>query len=183
MKRLTMLLPLALPLVAAACNSNGPSVTAKNESVEEVSNKVAAAQAGGAFISPGHWDGKVTITDISAPGMEKMPPETVKMMKEKMMKGQEFASCVTEADVKSPKAGMFGGDKSCRYDHFTMSGGKIDAKMTCEQAGQKREMTIKGSYSPDSYHTEVSSDGGAAGKMSAVVDAKRAGECTGKEKS
>jgi len=178
MKRLTM---LVLPLLAAACNS-GPTVTAKNASVEEVSNKVAAAQASGAFISPGHWDGKVTITDMSAPGMEKMPPETLKMMKDKMAAGQSFSSCVTEADVKSPKAGMFGGDQSCRYDHFTMAGGKIDAKLTCEQAGQKREMTINGSYSADAYHTEVSSDGGAAGKMSAVVDAKRAGACTGKEK-
>lgn len=178
MKRIVTLLPLVL----AACNS-GPTVTAKNASVEEVSNKVAAAQGAGNFISPGHWDSKITITNLDMPGMKKMPPEAVKMMKDKMSKPQEFASCVTEADVKSPKAGMFGGDKSCRYDHFTMAGGSIDAKMTCEQAGQKREMTIKGSYSADSYHTEVSSDGGPGGKMSAVVDAKRAGECTGKEKS
>jgi len=182
MKRVVMLLPLPLTLVAAACNS-GPTVKAENASVEEVSNKVAAAQASGSFISPGHWDGKVTITDISAPGMEKMPPEAVKKMKAAMMKGTEFGSCVTEADVKSPKAGMFGGDKSCRYDHFEMSGGKIDAKLSCEQAGQKRNMTIKGTYSADAYHTEVRSDGGAAGKMSAVVDAKRAGACTGKETS
>jgi hypothetical protein len=178
MKRFTMLL---LPLIAAACNS-GPTVTAKNASVEEVSNKVAAAQGSGSFISPGHWDGKVTLTNLSAPGMEKMPPETLKMMKDKMAAGQGFSSCVTAEDVKSPKAGMFGGDKSCRYDHFTMAGGSIDARLTCEQAGQKREMTIKGSYSADAYHTEVTSDGGPMGTMSASVDAKRAGECTGKEK-
>lgn len=178
MKRFAMLLPLA----AAACNS-GPTVTAKNASVEEVSNKVAEAAAKESFISPGHWDSKITITKMDAPGMEKLPPETQKMMKDKMMQGQSFASCVTAEDVKSPKAGMFGGDKSCRYEHFTMSGGVIDAKMTCESMGQKRVMTIKGSYSADSYHTEVNSDGGAAGSMAATVDAKRAGECTGKEKS
>jgi hypothetical protein len=178
MKRFIMLLPLVL----AACN-NGPTVKAENASVEEVSNKVAAAQGAGSFISPGHWDGKVTITKLEAPGMEKMPPEAQKMMKDKMASGQSFSSCVTEADVKSPKAGMFGGDKSCRYDHFTMTGGTIDAKLSCESAGQKREMTIKGTYSADAYHTEVTSDGGAAGKMAASVDAKRAGECTGKEKS
>ncbi len=173
---------IVLPMILAACNS-GPNVTAKNASVEEVSNKVAAAQGAGNFISPGHWDGKVTITNLDMPGMEKMPPETVKMMKDRMTQGQAFASCVTEADVKSPKAGMFGGDKSCRYDHFTMAGGTIDAKMTCEASGQKRVMTIKGNYSGESYHTEVSSDAGPMGKMSAVVDAKRAGACTGKEKS
>ncbi|MDG2535378.1 DUF3617 domain-containing protein [Sphingomonas sp. HITSZ_GF] len=178
MNRFALLLPLAL----AACN-NGPTVTAKNASVEEVSNKVAAAQGSGSFISPGHWDGKVTITKMEAPGMEQMPAETRKAMLDKMAAGQSFSSCVTEADVKSPKAGMFGGDKSCRYDHFTMAGGSIDAKLSCESAGQKREMTIKGTYSADSYHTEVTSDGGAAGSMAASVDAKRAGECTGKENS
>ena len=98
MKRFIMLLPLVL----AACNS-GPKVTAENASVEEVSNKVAAAQGSGSFISPGHWDGKVTITNLDMPGMDKMPPEMAKTMKDKMMKGQEFASCVTEADVKSPR--------------------------------------------------------------------------------
>lgn len=178
MKRVTMLLPLAL----AACN-NGPTITAKNASVEEVSNKVAAAQAASSFISPGHWEGKVTITRMDSPGMDKLPPEMRKRMKDRMMAGQSFASCVTAEDVKSPKAGMFGGDKSCRYDHFTMAGGSIDAKMTCESMGQKREMTIKGNYSGDSYHTEVASEGGAAGSMAASVDAKRTGECTGKEKS
>lgn len=182
MKRFVILLPLSLTLAAAACNS-GPTVTAENASVEEVSNKVAAAQGAGSFISPGHWDGKVTITNLDMPGMDKMPPEMAKAMKDKMMKGQEFASCVTEADVKSPKAGMFGGDKSCRYDHFTMAGGTIDAKMTCEAAGQKRDMTIRGNYSPDSYHTEVTSTGGQAGTMAMTIDAKRAGACTGKEKS
>ncbi len=179
MKRIVALLPLVL----AACNSGGPTVTAKNESVESVSNKVAAAQGSANFISPGQWSSKTTITNLEMPGMDKMPPAAVKAMKEKMAQGQEFSSCVTEADVKSPKAGMFGGDKSCRYDHFTMAGGSIDAKMTCEASGQKRVMTIKGNYSGDSYHTEVTSDGGAMGKMSAVVDAKRTGECTGKEKS
>ncbi|MBL7372744.1 hypothetical protein INQ23_25850, partial [Escherichia coli] len=59
MKRFVILLPLSLTLAAAACNS-GPTVTVENASVEEVSNKVAAAQGAGSFISPGHWDGKVT---------------------------------------------------------------------------------------------------------------------------
>ncbi|NWM54875.1 hypothetical protein GY652_26825, partial [Escherichia coli] len=53
----------------------------------------------------------------------------------------------------------------------------------CEAAGQKRDMTIRGNYSPDSYHTEVTSTGGQAGTMAMTIDAKRAGACTGKEKS
>lgn len=178
MKRIAILLPMIL----AACNS-GPNVTAKNASVEEVSNKVAAAQSKASFISPGQWTSKATITSMEIPGMEKMPPEAAKKMKEAASKGSEFTSCVTEADVKSPKAGMFGGDKSCRYDHFTMAGGSIDAKMTCEAQGQKRVMTLKGTYSGDAYHVESTADAGPMGKVSSVLDAKRTGECTGKEKS
>jgi len=178
MKRIVMLLPFVL----AACNS-GPNVTATNASVEEVSNKVAAAQGSAKFITPGQWTSKATITKLDVPGMEKMPPEAQKQMKDQMAKGSEFSSCVTEADVKSPDAGMFGGDKSCRYDHFTMAGGTIDAKMTCDTQGQKRVMTLKGTYSGDSYHIESTADAGAMGKVSSTVDGKRTGECTGKAKS
>jgi len=171
---------MLLPLVLAACNS-GPNVTAKNASVEEVQNKVADAAASGNFISPGAWESKI-VADIEMPNMDKMPAETVKAMKEKMQQGQTVTSCVTPEEVKSPKAGMFGGDKSCRYDHFTMAGGTIDAKMTCDRAGQKQVMTVKGTYSATTYHTEVKTEG-AGGKFSATVDAKRTGQCTGKEQS
>lgn len=179
-KRFVML----LPLLAAACNA-GPTVTAENASVAEVTNKVAAL-GGGGFISPGHWDSKVTITQFDMPGMDKLPPAMAKQMqermKEQMSRSHESGSCVTEADVKSPKAGMFGGDQSCRYDHFKMGGGIIDAAATCDvEGGKKRSMTIKGSYSADSYRAEVSMTGGGMGAMAMTLDARRAGACTGKE--
>lgn len=177
MKRIAILLPAIL----AACNS-GPSVTATNASVEEVSNKVAAAQGSGNFISPGQWTSTAKV-NLEMPGMDKMPPEAAQKMKDAASKGVETTTCVTEADVKSPKAAMFGGDKSCRYDHYTMAGGTIDAKLTCEAQGQKRVMTVKGTYSADSYHIESTADAGPMGKMSSTIDAKRTGECTGKEKS
>jgi len=174
MKHIVMLLPLVL----AACNY-GPNVTAKNASVEEVSNKVAAAAASGSFISPGAWESKI-VADMDMPNMDKVPPEMAKAMKEKMQQGQTVTSCVTPEDVKSPKAGMFGGDQSCRYDHFTLAGGTIDAKMTCTREGKKQVMTVKGNYSATTYHTEVKTEGDGA-KFSATVDARRTGECTGKE--
>lgn len=47
MKRLCLMIPFAL----AACNSS-PTVTATNASASDVAAKVAAAQAGGQFVSP-----------------------------------------------------------------------------------------------------------------------------------
>ena len=179
MKRFVLLLP---PLALAACNS-GPSVTATNASVEEVGKKVAAANANGSFVSPGHWDSTVTIKSLKMPGMDKMPPEMAEKMKASMTKGHSFQSCVTEADAKAPKEGMFGGDKSCRYEHFTMAGGTIDAAMTCAAGGETRKMTIKGNYSGDAYHAEIASSGSGpmGGEMTMTIDAKRNGQCTGKE--
>ena len=41
-----------------------------------------------------------------------------------------YATCLTDADVKKPKEDFFAGkNRNCRYYHFTMSGGKIDAAL------------------------------------------------------
>jgi hypothetical protein len=183
MKRLAVLsIP---PLALAACNS-APSVTATNASVAEVSNKVDAAVAGGQFVSPGRWETKVTILDISVPDM---PPQIAQQMKAQMSKGQTHASCLTPEEAKKPRGDFFGAQKDCRYDHFTMAGGSIDARMICARGGQTQTMTMKGTYSADSYRMAMTADGsGTKGPMGAMsmkmtIDAKRTGACTGKEES
>jgi hypothetical protein len=88
--------------------------------------------------------------------------------------------------VKQPKGKFFGGNDNCRYDHFTMSGGKIDAAMRCTESGRSQIMQMSGTYSPDAYSMQMSSrsEGGPADEavsMQMKVDAKRIGQCTGKE--
>ena len=83
-------------------------------------------------------------------------------------------------------ASCMGGSNGCRYDHFTMSGGKIDAAMKCTGNGATRTMTMQGNYSPDHYHMAIASTGSGAGpaggmSMKMEMDAKRTGACTGKE--
>jgi len=98
-------------------------------------------------------------------------------------------SCLTPEDVKKPKEDFFAGqNKGCRYDRFTMGDGKIDAVMRCGGEQATQVMHMAGTYSPDSYQMKMSSKVEAAAKgaegsmeMRVRVDARRIGECTGKE--
>lgn len=182
MKKLLLLAPLAL----SACNS-GPSVEATNASAKEVAEKIAAS--GGAIsLSPGRWEGKVTITEMEIPGL---PPEAAAKMKEGLAKGEVITSCLTPEQAKKPSAEFFARDnKDCRYDHFSMANGRIDARMQCKSGGSTVDATMAGQFSSDSYQmTMTSKSAGAADqpmsahKMTMKIDSRRTGECKGDEKS
>ncbi len=178
------LLLAALPL--AACNSE-PEISATNASVEEVAEKVRDAGAGtsASFIRAGKWASKVTMEEVTMPGM---PPEMTARMKSSIAGDKSYESCLTEEQAKRPTEDFFAGkNNQCRYDHFNMGGGKIDAKMRCAQGGMSQVMEMAGTYSPDSYQMRMSTAtegaGGAAEGMTMKmrVDAKRVGACDGKE--
>ena len=181
MTKAIILLPL---MMLAACDS-GPSVTATNASVEEVATKVEAARQDKDFLLPGKWLTKASIEELSAPGMPAGIAEKMKQMGDSKP-GTE--SCMTEADARKPNADFFSGNKNCRYDHFKMGGGKIDAKMRCTAGGGVQRMTMNGEYSPESYRmamqTEIDrgASSAAAGAMGSItmkmrVEGKRIGEC------
>jgi hypothetical protein len=185
--RIASLTTAALALATlAACNQQ-PEVSATNATPAEVEEKVAAATAGGdgVMVQPGRWEGTATMREVDIPGL---PAEAREQMKAQMSRATKFVSCVTEEDVKQQKAFFTGeqDDKNCKYDHFTLSGGKIDAAMHCDngQAGKMR-MTMNGSYGPDSYRMDMDSraEGGESpmGAMTVKmsVEAKRVGVCKG----
>jgi hypothetical protein len=176
---------IASVLCLTACNK-GPDINVKNASVGEVAQKVRDASAGQSFVDPGKWQTKVTVLDVDIPGM---PPQMAQQMKQSMatMKEHSFDSCLTEADVKRPKEGFFAGNNNnCRYDHFTMSDGKIDAALRCEgKPTGTMTMTINGTYSHDSWEATTAMDvsGGTEGgmKMRSRSESRRVGECTAEE--
>ena len=184
MKMILCVLASALPLTA--CNK-GPEISEKNASVADVAQKVREAAASQTLIDPGRWETKVSLLDVDMPGM---PPQFAAQMKKAISTRQEhgFASCLTEEDVRRPKEEFFAGkNKDCRYDHFTMSGGKIDAKLRCENKpeGGVATMAINGSYSRDSYEATMAMniDGGREGsmKMRSHSESHRVGQCRGDE--
>lgn len=181
MKHAIALLPLAL----AACGSK-PTVSAENASVAEVAEKVKASGPT-MQLNPGRWEAKVAIDRIDIPNL---PPEVAANMRNAAA-NQVAASCLTPEEAKKPAAEFFGGKdrKDCRYDHFTMGGGNLDAQLTCGDTGGKAQVTMKGTYSPDNFRIAmttrmVSTPGAPAKAMSiaATIDSRRVSECKGDER-
>jgi hypothetical protein len=184
MKHSAFLIACALPL--AACG-NQPQVSATNASTQDVAEKVAAAGGTEAFVRPGKWASTVTLDEMSAPGM---PQGATAQMKQVMASAHTVESCLTPKEAKKPDPNFFSGrDNGCRYDKFTMAGGKIDMTMRCSGGhamGKGSTMHMSGSYAPEEYHMamENRTDTGTSMGMMVMkmhVDAKRVGECTGNE--
>jgi hypothetical protein len=178
MSRVILLAGFGLAL--AACGSK-PAVNEKNASVEQVSEKVREASNEQGFIRPGKWQSTVTIDQMEMPGM---PPEVASQMKKMVAERHTTNSCLTPEEAKQPKENFFSGNDQCRYEHFTMGNGKIDAEMRCEQGGSAQLMQMQGTYSPDSYRMHMTARGGPAGTamtMQMSVEAKRVGECSDQE--
>lgn len=180
------MVPLAL---LTACDS-GPEVDVTNASVAEVAEQVRQANdgplGGDGFIRPGRWSTKVTLAEVDIPGM---PPELRKRMQDNMVGERAHETCLSAEDVKRPKEDFFAGDaKNCRYDHFRMGDGRIEAKMRCTRDGMSQQMEMAGTYSPDSYRMSMTTraEGPQTEPVGAMtmrmnVESTRVGECTGKE--
>ena len=179
MKSAFCLMPLAF---LAGCDSS-PTVEARNASVAEVAQQVRDAGGADEYLRPGKWLAKATLEELSAPGM---PAGIAENMKVSMASKPGTEKCMTKRDVKKPDADFFGGNNdNCRYDHFKMGDGKIDAKMRCTAGGGTQLMTMAGTYGPDQYQMRMTTQidpGKAAAAIGAMtmklqVEGKRIGDC------
>ena len=172
-------------LMIAACNK-GPEVDLHNASANQVSQAVQQSgvmTSSDTLVQPGLWESKVSVLDMTMPGM---PPEYADRMKQELARQRNDSNrhCVKPEDVKQPKGEFFGADKSCRYEHFTMGGGKIDIAMVCKRENMTQTTNMSGTYTPTTYSMDMSSVGTGPQqgmRMKMHVDSKRIGECTGKE--
>lgn len=175
-------------LLVSGCGQSDQTVTAENASAAEVQQKLKEAGGTGSFVRPGQWEQRATLLDIDMPGM---PPEMKARMRQAMGTAQTHSTCLTPEQAKNPREDFFAGvDKSCRYETFRWGEGKIDVRMTCDAEGRTQAMNLAGTYTPDTYQLEMLVQGqgeqpGPSGQMTMKmrVDARRVGECTGKEKS
>lgn len=176
----------AVSLVCLAGCNKGPTVDVKNATGNEVAQAVkqSGVMTSGTMIQPGLWESKVTVQEMNIPGL---PAQYAGKMKQSIAERSNDTNkhCIKPEDVKRPKEDFFGADKSCKYDHFTMGGGKIDVAMVCRREGTRQNMIVSGSFTPTTYSTDMSMNG-TGGKeqgmsMKMHVDAKRIGECTGKD--
>ena len=179
MKRTVVI--IACSLVITGCNKS-PQVNERNASVEKVANAVSeSGVANDLYLKAGEWKVDAAVEEMEIPGL---PPEAQTEMKKVM--GQRgstsYQYCLTPEQAKKPGGKFFNrqADKNCRYDHFTMGGGKIDAVMRCAAPEGSMSMTIDGTYSADSYSTHVAMNMEGAQKMTMKMrsEAHRVGECT-----
>jgi hypothetical protein len=181
------ILPAAILSAALALSGCGEkTVEANNEKPSAVASKVAEANAAGAVkFNPGRWETTVKMVKLDADGM---PPEAKQMMEKMMGQGHTVSSCMTKEEAEKPNGKFFGqADENCTYDHFSMGGGTLDAKLTCKAPQGTNVISMKGSYTPDTYtasmQMQAQGPNGKAMNMTMDMAAKRTGECTGKEDS
>jgi hypothetical protein len=171
----------------AGCNK-APQVHEKNASVEQVANAVArSGVADDLYLKAGAWQVTSTLEEMGIPGLS---PEAQSGMKRLMgSRGNaKYRFCLTPEQAKRPGGKFFNrqADKNCRYDHFTMGKGKIDAVMRCAAPEGSMTMSIAGNYSADSYSTRVAMEMGASEgtmKMKMRSEAHRVGDCTAEEQA
>jgi|SRR5579884_1133057 len=176
---------VAAILLLPGCNK-GPKVELKNATAKQVASAVnqSGLMNGDTMIEPGLWQSKVTIAEMSIPGL---PPQYAEKMKQSMARTRDETSshCITKADVKKPKEDFFGADRSCKYQHFQMGGGKIDIQMDCREEGSVETTNMSGTYTPTTYSMDMSAKGSSGDRngmtMKMHVDSHRIGECTGNE--
>jgi hypothetical protein len=175
---------VACVVCLAAC-SKGPSVDLHNADANQVSQAVkqSGMMASDSMVEPGLWESKVTVLDMNIPGM---PPQYADRMKQEIANHRNESSrhCIKPEDIKKPKEDFFGADKSCRYGHFTMGGGKIDIQMVCKQENMTQTVNLAGAYTPTTYSLDMNSAGNGpqqAMTMKMHVDAKRVGEFSAKD--
>lgn len=176
----TFTLMLAAGLLAGC--QKPAEVEAHNVSAAEVAQKVRdAAKGSPTLFRAGLWSSTVALEELSAPGM---PKELTDNMKSSMGQQPAQQSCLTEEQAKRPSEDFFTGkNNQCRYDNFTMGGGKVEAKMRCDHQGMAQVMEMSGIYSPERYAVSLktrmegaSMPGGMTMRMR--IDAKRIGDCT-----
>lgn len=169
---------LAWALILAACD-RGPSVSVENATPEEVAAEMKRSGLAEELRKPGQWQTTLSVVNVEAPGMS---PEALNQMRTMMGNGQVTERCVTEAELKQVESFIGQNNANCRFDHYRVSGGKIDGKAKCSQGAVNQLMTMNGSFTTDSSDMTIRSEtsGGPPGQNMTVtmnIKSKRLGEC------
>lgn len=172
---------MTLAILIAACDRQ-PKIDMKDASVADVARKVEARNASDVVVRPGKWSQEVKVETFDVPGMPASAQATVRETMASAASRHDI--CLTQAEARRPSEDFFAGkDKNCRYERFTMKGGKIAGVMRCQSDGMSQVMELNGDYSPDHYAMRMDmrtqSERTTMGNMHMVmrVDAKRVGDC------
>ncbi len=137
---------------------------------------LAAAPA--TALAPGLWEETLVFALDSVNGSA----DAATQMQSALPTPAPRRNCYTAADLADPR-GLFlaGADQSCRFSHFVMEKGRIEATGDCsDQHGQTMHVTGTGQYSAAGYDFTFSGTG-QAGRLSLAFrgrdSGRRVSEC------
>ena len=130
-----------------------------------------------ASFQPGQWETTTEATRLSMAGMPAgvtppMPPPTT------------VSYCMTPDKARRPDANFLSGsgqDGGCSYTDFTMSGGRIEGVVQCNQQGTSMRTTMSGRFTAASYEMNQQvqvTAGGVTTDMESRTTGRRVGDCS-----
>lgn len=170
---------LALVLALTACGDGAESPSG-SDGVSPTRAQVASRARDFVRPEPGLYRSTVEVLEVDIPGA---PPQMAEMIRESGQTGQTNQYCVTPADVEKgfEEAVRKSQRGDCDYQRFDVDGGKIEAAMTCIEAGRSVNLTLSGSgdstSSDMSMTMKLDMAGMGEGTIRARSRSERIGEC------
>jgi hypothetical protein len=170
-------------LLAACKPADSDDVVLENVSIAEATEMARGANK----LQPGQWESQTRILSVEVPGAPK--EVAAALSKSVSAKVNTLSDCLTPEEAERPAADMFAGNRGtgeCRYEKFSMTGGKMDSTMVCKNPAQPGEvrMTMAGDYTPTGFALDMtmlmpagSMPGGQGMTMRARTEGRRTGEC------
>lgn len=164
-------------LMASGCSKSADQPKSPDEVKAEMS-KIDKPE-------PGQYRTTMKIIDVRIPGMDPAKAAQMKGMFGATGKSFDFCLSKEDADKGFEELNKRSAQGKCSYDNFSVSGGRLDAKITC-QTGQGMTTTseMHGTYTSTGSKLTMTSDTGAAampGKgmhIEAEVTNERLGACS-----
>jgi len=174
----SMFVPLVAAVALVGCDSGGG---ADKDGDGKLSHSEVAAETAANLPDPGLYKISVEIEQLTYPGM---PEAMTDQMKKSMSANMAVEECLTEADrADAVKQMAQPGTEDCSYSKYDLSGGKIDAAMSCKMPdGGTIAYTMKGTLG--SKGVEMVMEGGQQGgdpsagmQMRMRMKSQRVGDC------
>jgi len=121
-RSLTVSLAAVATIALAACNSGGP------KSEDQVKQEIAKIEKP----QPGQYKSSMKITKFEIPGLGAKEAEAFKGLMAGTAQSQTYCISKEESEQGFKEMTKQFEKGKCTYDRFDATGGRLDAKMTCE---------------------------------------------------
>ena len=168
-------------LLLVSCSGGGSENKVEGGEKAAAVGDAGAAGAGGgatATMQPGEWEITTEVVRMSGPNMPQgvnmptPPPTTIR-------------NCLTPQQASAPSGGFLTGTgegSGCTASNMTMTGGRIQGTVQCEQQGTTMRSTLDGQFTPTSMEmnqrVETTSQG-VTMEIESRTTGRRVGDCAG----